>query len=247
MASTSVSRTLNEIKVLLAVFAHPDDEVMVAGTLSRLKAFGTEIHVLYATKGEDGPTGGLVDQADLGTERMKELNEVSKIIGYDTMEVLDYPDRYLPTIPDAEFRKIVIDHIQKFEPDTVICFDGSIGLYGNADHAYTGRNVIEVFRDESYGVERLMIMTLPKVLIKLALRLSTTFKERYDQGRPLPPANFAVRISGFARQKRAVMKAHRTQWQVLNDVMPFWDKMPPEIYHQLFANEYFTLVDLSTR
>ena len=59
----------------LAVFAHPDDEVMVAGTISRLKKHG-KVYALYLTHGEDGPTGGLVEQSKLGEFRKIELEHV---------------------------------------------------------------------------------------------------------------------------------------------------------------------------
>ena len=45
--------------VLLAVFAHPDDEAFaVGGTLSRYAAEGCKVHLVTATRGEAGRISG---------------------------------------------------------------------------------------------------------------------------------------------------------------------------------------------
>jgi hypothetical protein len=43
-------------EVLLAVLAHPDDDVVCAGTLARAASSGWEVRVTYATSGDAGET-----------------------------------------------------------------------------------------------------------------------------------------------------------------------------------------------
>lgn len=225
---------------VLAVFAHPDDEVMVAGTLAKLHAAGAETHLLYLTHGEDGPTGGLASRQDLGAVRAAEVEQVGRVLQVDSVELLDFPDRYLNDVPQAELTAAVMQRINQLRPDTLICFDHQIGLYGNPDHACAGRVVQDIWPES--GAENLLIMTLPEPMIRIALRVSQTFQERYRPATPadgLPQANCCVSISRFAKQKRAVIEAHQTQRAVMNDVQPLWDKLPYWIYYRVFAKEYF--------
>lgn len=229
---------------ILLVLAHPDDEVMISGTLARLKDNGSSLYALYCTHGEDGPTGGLVEKCDLLKERTKELGQVGSILGYDSLEILDYPDRYLNTIPEEQLTAAVKERILEFHPDTVICFDNTIGLYGHTDHAYSGKITQALLRKESLGVKHMLIMTLPAPMISLAMQVSKTFRERYDPKSGLPKANYAVPVARYGKQKKSVIRAHKTQWQVMGDVQPLWDKIPYFIYYRIFSREYFQHIHL---
>ena len=61
---------------VLFVFAHPDDEITVAGTLAKLKSKGSETGVIYLTRGEAGVTGGLVPKEKLGERRTEEAKSI---------------------------------------------------------------------------------------------------------------------------------------------------------------------------
>jgi len=230
----------NSIQKVLAIFAHPDDEVMVAGTLAKFKDAGIETHLLYLTHGEDGPTGGLVSQEELGKRRAIELKQVGQILQVNSLEVLNFPDRYLNQVATNEIIAEIKKRFDRIQPDTVICFDQTIGLYGNSDHVVSGRVVYELAY--SSGVKNLLIMTLPTPMIELALKVSKTFKERYDTQNGLPPANGCIKIRGYSKQKKEVIKAHQTQKEVMNDVQPLWDKVPYWIYYRIFSREYFNCV-----
>jgi len=40
---------------IVVVFAHPDDETIISGTLAMLATKGCDISVVYVTSGDDGP------------------------------------------------------------------------------------------------------------------------------------------------------------------------------------------------
>jgi len=241
-----IEKKLNDqrIQKVLAVLAHPDDEVMIAGTVAKLKKRGTEIHLLYLTHGEDGPTGGLVEQENLAERRVAELKQVASILQVDSLEILDFPDRYLNTIPESQLEVAIRSKITTIKPDTVICFDQTIGLYGNTDHAYSGK-VVHTLMKQKLGVKNLLVMTLPIPMIELAMKVSQTFKERYNPENGLPVANVCVQVSRYGKQKKEVIKAHQTQWQVMNDVQPLWNKISYWIYYRIFSREYFHYINVS--
>ncbi|MHA6484972.1 PIG-L deacetylase family protein [Paenibacillus sp. strain BS8-2] len=229
---------------VLAVFAHPDDEVMACGTLAKLKRYGSRIHALYLTQGEDGPTGGLAERHELAGMRRRELDEVARILHYDSMEVLHYPDRRLQEVDEQILEDEIERRIIANRPDTVLCFDSSIGLYGHLDHVCAGRAAQNLIMNKQLGVKHLLVMTLPDSMIELAMKLSKTFRERYDRDAGMPPANYAVNIASYGKQKKAVVRAHRTQHQVMGDVQPLYDKLPYWLYYRIFSREYFHYVSL---
>lgn len=240
----------NDSKKVLVIFPHPDDEVTVSGTLSKLKRDpNTELTLVYLTKGEAGPTGGLVPQDQLGNERVKEIHHAAKILKADHLEVFDLGDGQLQNIEPNHFKNIIKQMIAKYEPSTIITFDAKVGLYGHLDHLLTGKYVYEVFREEkenpSFSPKRLYVTTLPKPMINTALKISTTFKERYpkDPKKGLPTPTVAIKMASEASTKGKVVRSHKTQWQVMGDLQPLYDKMPPWIYYRIFDREYFTLID----
>jgi GlcNAc-PI de-N-acetylase len=70
-------------KVLMAVLAHPDDDVVCAGTLARAASAGWEVRVIYATSGEAGEnmSGQKLKGAALGRERERESRKSLTALG----------------------------------------------------------------------------------------------------------------------------------------------------------------------
>jgi len=52
-------------KVILGVFAHPDDEIMVGAVLARYAKQGVDVYIAYATDGQRGakPFSGIPNSA----------------------------------------------------------------------------------------------------------------------------------------------------------------------------------------
>ena len=235
-------------KKVLSVFAHPDDEIMVAGTLKKWVDEGVEVHLLYLTKGEEGPTSGIVDKKDLGQERSKELKEVSKLLGVTTIKILDFPDRYLNQTPSNLVYDEIKEVMDTYLPDTLICFDNIIGLYGHTDHVTSGQIALDVVDsgDAPY-IKTILIMTLSDKMLNLALKVSNTFKDNYKNTVGLPKANLAFTISKYAKIKKQVCLAHKTQRDVVNDVQPYVTKIPAFIYYRIFSQESFHRINVNRK
>ena len=232
---------------VMAVWAHPDDEVTSAGTLAQLVRQGVQVSIVYYTHGEAAHHTGY-SREQLWRMRPQEAAEAGRAIGARSVTVLDYGDGELVGAPGerakTELRRLVA--VQR--PSVLISFDGRVGYYGHADHAQVGRWVADVVRagspDPTFPVRRLYQATLPASVISLARRHIAAFRDHY----PPPPApglpapTVAVPIARQASIKRAVLDAHRTQIRVIDDVQPFGRKLPAWLYYRLLDREYFAQV-----
>lgn len=80
---------------VLAFFAHPDDETMLAGgTLALLARSGAQVHILCATRGEGGEVGEppLCSIEGLGARREQEMVCAVRVLGGRSLTFLDYFD-----------------------------------------------------------------------------------------------------------------------------------------------------------
>ena len=80
------------MKRLLAIFAHPDDEGAVAGTLAYYARQGVHVALICATKGEAGEISdpSLATPENLGEVREAELRCACKVIGIAELHLLNY-------------------------------------------------------------------------------------------------------------------------------------------------------------
>lgn len=234
-------------KTVLAVWAHPDDEITSAGTLARLaKEEGARVVLVYMSKGEAAK--GLGYTADqLAKLRPPEAQAAGKALGAARVVVLDYPDGGLTGVDAAAAKAAIRKVVDEEKPSIVISFDEKVGFYGHPDHAQTGRWVRAVVDDGAsepdFPVKRLYQATLPTSMIELALKLVDAFRTRYpkDPAQGLPAPDVAIRIPSQAASKRAVLDAHTTQVKIIADVQPGYDKVPAWLYYRLFDREYYAI------
>lgn len=234
-------------KTVLAVWAHPDDEITSAGTLARMaKEEGARLVLVYMTKGEAAKDLGYTAQ-QLATLRPPEAQAAGRALGAARVVVLDYPDGGLPGVDAAAAQASIRKVIDEEKPTVIVSFDERVGFYGHPDHAQTGRwvraAVGQGVTEPGFPVKRLYQATLPRSMIKLALKLVDAFRTRYprDPDKGLPKPDVAVRIPSQAASKRAVLDAHATQVKIIADVQPGYDKAPAWLYYRLFDREYYAL------
>jgi LmbE family N-acetylglucosaminyl deacetylase len=230
-------------QTIMTFFSHPDDEIAVGGTLLALKEAGHKIVLVCLTKGEAGPTGGLVEREELAQTRAAELQEVADILGAK-LELFDYPDSGLKEIPIETFKQLAMEMIQKHQPDYIISYDSRVGLYGHPDHVMTSKAMEEVFLDNrdtaGFPVKKLFQVTLSPKQIQVALKLAPGFQRNYPKEGPgLPPPDFAVKTTPYFSTLVQMMEAHATQQEVFRDLLPYREETPSFIYSRIFDREYF--------
>ena len=227
---------------IMAIWAHPDDEITSAGTLSALARGGADLTLVYLTAGEAARDTGN-SREELAKVRREEAKAAGALLGASHVEVLDFPDSGLATTDHAVAKAAIAAQIVRFQPGVIVSFDEQVGFYGHPDHVQTGRWVREVVDEGAPSVTRLYQATLPKALVSLALKLVQAFRDNYpaDPARGLPSATLAFPIAAQARTKRQLLDVHKSQAKIIADVQPYYDRVPAWLYYRLFDREYFTL------
>ncbi len=181
-------------RVLLAVYAHPDDELAAGGTLAHYARHGVGTHLICATRGEVGEAPpDLKGFASVAEMRTNELQCAAGCLGLASVDFLGYRDSGMPGSPDNDHpdalaaaptdqvaRKIAA-HIRRVKPQVVITFD-PIGGYRHPDHIAIHRATVEAFRMagdegvvignwEAHAPQKLYFSTFPRGFLRLAVRL----------------------------------------------------------------------------
>ena len=132
---------------IMAIFAHPDDEVFCAGgTLARYATQGAETVVISATSGQAGQILDmhLARRETLGSVRATELQASCQHLGITHVECWDYPDGALADVPREQVVGDVVRAIRQYQPHVIITF-GADGAYGHPDHVAIHEITTEAF------------------------------------------------------------------------------------------------------
>jgi len=138
-------------RVLLAIFAHPDDEMMVAPILARYARTGARVYLAIATDGRRGVAAHARTTAgeSLAALRTKEAACAARALGIEAPILLGFGDGDLGAMVNPPGRDLdrlarglrrILDDI---EPDAVLTW-GPGGGYGHPDHRLVADVVLQV-------------------------------------------------------------------------------------------------------
>lgn len=229
---------------LLAVFAHPDDEIFHGGMLAFLADRGARVTIACATAGEAGkphPSLGPVD--DLGAVRTEELRRSCRVLGVEPPVMLGFHDsarkdrqrhddpRALANVDMLEVEAAVRNVIEEVHPQVILTFDPH-GAYYHPDHIAIHRATTAAFY--SSGV---MGSVAPHRLFYggMLREVFCTLAER-SRGRGivdgLDPDTFSTAAnmvavsfdaSSYLERKLSALAAHRSAFGVTQEML----KNPP--------------------
>jgi LmbE family N-acetylglucosaminyl deacetylase len=125
---------------ILGVWAHPDDELFLAGGLLSIAVAQNQKAVcVTATKGEQGVQDEEKWPRDkLADIRSRELAAAYEILGLSDHQWLEYPDGGCHEVPEDEAVEKVASVIQRVRPDTILTFPPD-GITGHFDHQAVSR------------------------------------------------------------------------------------------------------------
>ena len=183
-------------RVLLGVFAHPDDESFgPGGTLAHYAQQGVAVHVIIATDGIAGSVddhGRLRDHSSLAQVRSAELARAAVHLGLASIWSLPYRDSGMRGTsdnqhPDAliqqpveQVAQEVLFYVRRLAPDIMMTHD-PFGGYGHPDHIrvceatttafYLARSAPSTADTVIARPQKLYYTAFPKDVIKLTMPL----------------------------------------------------------------------------
>jgi LmbE family N-acetylglucosaminyl deacetylase len=146
--SFNFSDTKKDKKVIMAIFAHADDEMLIAPLLSKYAKEGHTVYWVIATKGEKGVRrhAGIPEGDSLANVRMNEAICASKALGIVSPIFLGMNDGTLDEDFTGEPLHKKIDSVLKqYKPNIIITW-GPDGGYGHVDHRMVHNAVSEIFQ-----------------------------------------------------------------------------------------------------
>jgi mycothiol S-conjugate amidase len=182
---------------ILAVYAHPDDEQGVSGTLAKYVREGVRAGLICATRGEMGEIAdpALATPETLGAVRERELRDAAAILGVEPVWFLDYRDSGMAgtagnddprAFMNADGDKVVgrlVRIIREFKPQALVTFDAT-GGYGHPDHIAIHRWATEAFAaagdparypeaGPAWQPDRLFYGSIPRSALRRMVKLFT--------------------------------------------------------------------------
>lgn len=139
-------------KVIMAVFAHPDDEMIVGPILAKYANKGAVVQLVIATDGRYG-TGqsGLKPGEELTKLRNEEVNCAASYLGIEKPIWLGYHDQlklkegYFGHVPYIQDLMRELDSlVNKIQPDVIITW-GPGGGTSHMDHRIVGSSISQVY------------------------------------------------------------------------------------------------------
>ncbi|MEO8453363.1 MAG: PIG-L deacetylase family protein [Gemmatimonadota bacterium] len=205
-------------RTLLAVFAHPDDETTMSGTLARYAREGAKVVIVAVTSGQKGgPNPGPA----LGALREAELRAACKELGISPPRLLGFMDGTVATDKHAEIRARITQVIRDVRPQVIVTF-GPDGVTGHADHIAVGKLTTEVFEAETArpgGPTRLYDVAIPRTKAMamapiLAGRGLTDAEMKQLEAGAVPDASITVTVDirEFLDTKHRAAALHTSQF-----------------------------------
>lgn len=140
-----IAQASNTEKTLMAVFAHPDDEITAGAILNKYAEEGVKVYLVVATDGRFGTNDRTAHVAGdgLAALRREEMQCSADKLGVELIH-LEYEDQlrsaggfdgHIPHI--RSLMKDIYDIIERTQPDAIITF-GPDGWSNHMDHRLVG-------------------------------------------------------------------------------------------------------------
>jgi LmbE family N-acetylglucosaminyl deacetylase len=253
------------VRTLMAVHAHPDDEVIsTGGVLALYSGKAVRTVVVTCTDGSQGygPGGTLPGESGhdldaVAKTRSQELERSCSLLGVAHVERLGYRDSGMMGWPGNEapdaFCNVPVEQaavglsalIERYAPHVVVTYDAN-GGYGHPDHIQTHRVTMAALVDGSHSVSKLYftarseddVLRMAQVRDKLNLGPRPGRRQRaMPAGVPNDAITTVVDTSSVVHLKRAALEAHASQ---LADTV--WVKASDADFDELFGHETFVRV-----
>ncbi len=209
-------------QVVLAVFAHPDDESLACGgTLAVLADAGARVVVMCASHGERGSESGPVRDDQLARRRARELQEAAAALGVSDVRLFSHPDGELRWAQVTEFHAEIVLFLRRHPAAAVITF-GEDGLYWHPDHIGVYERVVTAMNALGNGAPPLYLVSMPNGAMTEIVRAAVArgWKPPARGFWSIAPESFGllanphtieVNVQAVLRRKLDAILAHQSQ------------------------------------
>jgi LmbE family N-acetylglucosaminyl deacetylase len=246
---------------LMAVHAHPDDEVLgTGGVFVRYAEEGARTVLVTCTNGEQGDGPGGVkpgepghNAAEVVATRLAELRKSVAYLEVSDVELLGYRDSGMVgwaanadpgvfcNVPLAEPAERIAALMRQYRPQVVVTYDAN-GNYGHPDHIQAHRAAVAAA--EATGIPaKFYYSAVPKsafARLRDALVASGANIEELDIpedfGTPDEEITTEIDVSAYVERKREALAAHGSQTE-----NSFFTRLPDEVVTLALSYESFTL------
>jgi LmbE family N-acetylglucosaminyl deacetylase len=216
--------------ILMAIFAHPDDEAFgTGGTLSKYAHEGVEVHLITATRGEAGQVAhpDITLTEPLGVVRERELRAACECYGLTALHLLGYLDGQTTVAPQIEAVYRIVKLLRQIKPQVVMSF-GPEGIYGHYDHLAVHRwatAAVELANDAEWWPEAGPLHEVAKFYHRAMFEEQVSQIEEINgrnfvpiDGVPFPFSGYpaekittVIDVSDYAQAKLNGIRCHTTQ------------------------------------
>lgn len=226
----SLTATLGARRVL-AIFAHPDDEMLVVALLQRADDEGVHTSLVTVSRGERARQyPPVVRRQHLGTVRMAEVLKHGFAMGVDSQEVWAFPDRAVDSVPDRELADSMLALLERHRPDLVVTFWPASGISMHRDHMAVGAAVEAAVAESPYAPRWIAYPLLPERALR---RLGGPRQDTVADNQPPPthsvPADPGDRQRGW--------RIHDSQHDYVRAVYG----LPPGLIFRLWDRELYAV------
>jgi LmbE family N-acetylglucosaminyl deacetylase len=241
---------------ILAVFAHPDDEIGVGSTLAHYAGAGVRIVLVCASRGEAATIycDECATRENLAEVRTHELECACAHLGVPELRWLDWPDGGIATLPRGEAVGRVVALIREVRPQVIITHPEN-GLYPHPDHlavweitraAFHAAADPEEYPEQDFGpawaADRLFTRVMPQSVFDAspefaAYRVQLNGQQLPFLGTPDDQIDVVMRVAPWAERRLAAWDCHRSQ----HNPEGAFSQMPESLRRSMAENETFVL------
>jgi LmbE family N-acetylglucosaminyl deacetylase len=239
---------------ILAIFAHPDDEIGAGSTLAHYADAGVRIVLVCASRGEAATIycDECATRENLAEVRTRELECACEHLGVAELRWLDWPDGDIQALPRDEAVGQVAAIIREVRPRVIITHPEN-GLYPHPDHLAMWEIVRAAFEaaadpeeypgaGPAWAADRLFTRAMPQSVFDAApafaaYRVQLNGQQLPFLGTPDDQIDVVMRVAPWAERRMAAWDCHRSQ----HNPDGAFSQMPEELRRTMAENEHFVL------
>ena len=240
---------------ILAMFAHPDDELSAGGTLAKYAHSGADITLVCATRGEAATIfcADCATRETLAEVRTGELVCCCHQLGIQHLEWLDWPDGGVTGVPEDQAVAQIVPIVRRVRPH-VLFTHPQHGGYPHPDHIGIYQRVLAAWKaaaDPGYLLAAGPAWATPKVYTRAIpeaafdalpgfrdYRVHLNGQKLPFVSEPLENLHCVIDTADWVDTRAAGWACHVSQ----HNPNGMFSNLPVEAQRQVYSREHFRLV-----